>query len=98
MTARFGIGSERREHAQDLVAVEPHHGEDRPELDHHREHAARIVVAEHPCADEQVRSRRHRQELGDALDDAENRGFDEWIHQTQNLKLKTQNLKPRGKR
>ena len=47
--------------------------QNRAELDHHGEHAARIVVAEQPAADQQVRRGRNRQKLGDPLDDAKQR-------------------------
>ena len=41
------------------------------------EHAARIVEAEQPLADQQVRRRRDRQELGEPLHDAEQRGLND---------------------
>ena len=76
---RLGIDGSPGDHADDLLAIQPHHREDRAELDHHREDAAGIVEAEQPAADQQVRRRRHRQKLGQPLHDAEQRGFrDAW--------------------
>ena len=48
-------------------AVQPHHREDRAELDHHGEHAAGIVEAEQPLPEDQMRGRRDRQELREPL-------------------------------
>ena len=74
-TPRLRARRQAGDHVEDLRAVEPHDREDRAELDHHGEHAARIVEAEQALADQQMRRRRHRQELGEALHDAEQRGL-----------------------
>ena len=78
--ARVGVGRQPGHHAEDFLAIQPHDGDNRAELNHHREHAARIVVAEQALADEQVRRRGHREKLGHALDDSEQGGLDEYGH------------------
>ena len=65
----------------ELLPVQPHHRQDRTELNHDREHAARIVESERPLADQQVRRRRDGQELGHPLHDAEERRFEEVRHE-----------------
>ena len=53
-------------------AVFPQHGEHRAGLDREVEHvAARMIEVEQVAGEDQVAGARHRQELGQALDDAE---------------------------
>ena len=62
-----------RDDAPHLAPVEPHHRQDRAELDHHGEGAAGVVEAQGALGQQQVRRRRHRQELGESLHHAEQR-------------------------
>ena len=55
---------------QKQIFLEPHHRKNRPELDDDRERAVRIGKPDNPFRDQQVRGGRHRQELGQPLDDA----------------------------
>ena len=41
-------GQPQRRRPRIFGAIQPHHGQDRAELDHHREHAARVLEAEQP--------------------------------------------------
>src|SRR5262249_20594040 len=70
---RRSLGRQMDQDVDDLRAVQPHDGQDRSELDHHREDAARIVEAEQLRADQEVRRARYREELGHPLNDAEDR-------------------------
>ena len=67
----LGPKEQARRHRDDSLAIEPHHRQDRAQLNHDGEHAARIVVAQQLSTNEQVRRRRNRQKLGQTLDDAE---------------------------
>jgi hypothetical protein len=69
--------SKAHQHFENLGPIEPHDREDRSQLDHHREHAARIVEPEQPFSNEQMGGRRNRQKLGEALHDAQQGGIDE---------------------
>ena len=53
----------------DFRAVEPYDGENRSELDHHGEHAARIVVMEQAAGEQQMRGGGNRKKLGYPLHD-----------------------------
>ena len=66
--APSGSDGSRDTTRDDLRAIQPHHRQDRSELDHHGEHAARIVEAEQLLREQQMRRRRNRQELGQSLD------------------------------
>jgi len=75
---RAAFGGEAAGDVQQALAVVPAHREDRPELDHDLEHLAGVVVvAEQVAEDDQVPGGRDRQELGEALDDAEHEGGEE---------------------
>ena len=58
----------------DLAPIQPHHREDRAELDHDGEDAAGIVEAEQRARQSAVRGGRDGQELGEPLNDPEQRG------------------------
>ena len=63
-----------RDAQQVLAEVEEHRGH-RAELHDRRERGARIVPSRERGDDPQVRGRRDRQELGEALDDAQDDGL-----------------------
>ena len=58
--------------AREAAEILPAHRADRAELDHHLEHlAGRAAEADQVDDEDQMAGRGHRQELGQALDDAE---------------------------
>ena len=71
---RVRIGRQAGDDVHDFHAIQPHDGEDRPELDHHRENAHWILESEQLFAEQQVGCRRHGQKFRQTLNDAKNRG------------------------
>src|SRR5436190_2077775 len=91
--ARFRPGRQPGQDGDELLAIQPHHREDRAELNHHREDAARIVITEQATADQQVRRRRDRQEFHQPLKDSEQRGFEEGGHEQARLRAEGSRLR-----
>ena len=71
---RVGIGRQTHHDVKDLRSIEPHHREDRSELDHDGEHASGILEVQEPRADEQMRRGRDGQKLSQPLNDAQQCG------------------------
>ena len=68
----------RQDQLQQPRAEDPHHRQDRPQLDHHLEHLALAGLEVDPVADQdQVAGAGHRNEFRQPLDDAEDEGLDE---------------------
>ena len=79
-----GSDGSPRNDADDLRPIQPHHRQDRPELDHHGEDAARRPGTEQPRTEEQVRGGGDRQELRQPLNHSQQRG-DEQCHERRGL-------------
>ena len=60
--------------------IQPDHGENRAELDEHLEDAGEVALEVDPIArDDQMAGGRDGNELGNALDDSEDRRLGEWM-------------------
>ena len=72
---RAGVAAQAAQYGRDLHAVLPAHGEDGAGLhDDMEELAALVVEAEQVAGEDQVAGRGDGQELGEALDRAEDEG------------------------
>jgi len=75
-TLRWRIARQTDHHLRQALAIVPAYRKDCGELDDDLEHlAGLVVIAKQIAEDDQVASGRDRQELGEAFDDAQNRGF-----------------------
>ena len=62
-----------RAKGENFRAIEPDDRQNRSELDHHGEDAARVVVPDPSAQKQQMGGGRNRQKLGDSLDEAKQR-------------------------